>query len=1048
MAEKATREMAVSSKYKNPFIGLRSFSSEEQHLYFGREEHTDILVQKLLKNKFLAVTGASGIGKSSFVNCGLIPHIINHGEWTVLKTQPGRNPFDDLYRKTHAISGNVAEEALPKDLESKKSAILTHLKNSWKKDKSGYILFVDHFEELFQALNVGKKDNRPALIEAYISFLVDLHKQADFPVFIIISLRSDYIGECSNFNDFTVLLNESSYLLPRMSRENLRKAIEGPLKVSGCDWDQRLVERICNDLVDRQDQLPLLQHVLMRSFEAWKDPDLSRKPLSVFAYENVGGAANALSLHAEEAFNELDETLKNVCERVFKAIATKTKDNREVRQPAKISEIAAITQFDADKILKVVKAFNRKDRSFIVPDQSAELNYDSIINLSHEALIRNWKRLGKWVDEEAESVEMYLQLADEAAKFQLGKTNLWVPPQLNLALEWKEKNNPNLAWARRFNPAYERTMVFLDLSENEYYQDQENKTRNDRIRLQRSRIISVVSSIAAVFLLVVWLNSDKTAPENSGQYIPVQNENTLAQNITDEDEGQFQEDPAEEQDLNNQGNLAGQDNSAQEVQEPVANNRNNQVQENTRNTSLNEARVTPPSNNRQDRQTTTRTERTTTQPVVTPTRDRNERDEETADDDQESVTDQRTTQPVATTPTVSKEKMIDASASLAEASLGVSGDADLKALLAYQSYKFNASHNGAAFNSDIYSALYTSMKAHLGEDYNVYKGHSNAVRTLDFLPNSSAFFSAGSDGSILKWDLNSQKMDPVSIAGGQGIIEKLKVTSNGNWLIIGGNRSGIFLLDLRTAGKSPEALKTDDPNIRAIALARDNNTFYAAGLQNFIEKHSINDRSSEKVVETGSRINSLAISPDGNYLAGGTRDGKTIVWNTASGYEANVIFNDPANAVQSVSYTPNGRYLVCGTLNGRILVFRSGSYELVRELSGHTARVTEIDFSPNSSYMASSAYDGKVLLWNMNNLAASPVLFDDNGGFVFTVKFSTDGRYLVGGSAQENRLVSRPVSSAQLAERICFVVSRNLTQAEWNRHIGPDIPYEKTCSDK
>lgn len=1050
MAEKAIREMKVSSKYKNPFIGLRSFSGEEQHLYFGREEHTDIVVRKLLKNKFIAVTGASGIGKSSFVSCGIIPHMINHGDWTVIKTHPGRDPFNDLFRKTHVLPGNTAEENLPKDPEARKATIISNLQNSWKKSKSSFILFIDHFEELFQTSTQGKKDISISTAEAYISLILELYKQSEVPVYIVVSLRSDYIGECSVFAEFTSLLNEGSYLLPRMNRENLRKAIEGPLKVTGADWDQRLVERIINDLADRQDQLPVLQHALMRSFEAWKDPDLARKPLSVFAYENIGGAANALSLHAEEAYNELDESQKKACEKIFKVIARKTIDNREIRQPSKISEIAAITQFDVEQILKVVRAFNTKDRGFIIPGQSVELNYDSHINLSHEALIRNWKRLAQWVDEEADAIKMYLELADAAARFQLGKANLWVPPQLDLAREWKENTNPNLAWARRFNPAYERTMVFLDLAENEYFQNEENKTRNDRIRLKRSRIISIVSSVAAIALLFVWLNSDNTAPGNSEEYIPIQNESTLAQNISDEPVDQPQEQTALEEDFAVQDDPPVRNDMETVVVEPVSENRSTQTRENASGTSSNQAGITPPVD-RQNRQSSTRTDRTNSQVVAEPATNKTTRQEEGRNNTRENISEkpnQITNEPVVETPSVSKERMIQVSASMAESSLRVTEDADLKALLAYQAYKFNEKHNNGDFNADIYTSLYKAVKAHLGDDYNVYKGHSNAVRAIDFLPNSSTFFSSGSDGSILKWDLNSQKKEASTIATGQGIIEKLRVTSNGNWLIIGGNRSGIFLLDLRTAGKSPEAMKTADPNIRAIALARDNNTFYSAGLENFIEKHTINDRNSEKVVDTNSRINSLAISPDGNSLAGGTRDGKTIIWNTAGDYEASIIYNDGGNAVQSVSYSPNGRYLVCGTLNGTILVFRTGSYELVRELSGHTARITEIDFSPNSNYMASSAYDGKVLLWNMSNLGKSPVVFDDNGGFVFTVKFSSDGKSLVGGSAQENRLVSRPAASSQVAESICFLVSRNLSQAEWNRHVGADIPYEKTCSDK
>ncbi|MGC9343989.1 MAG: WD40 repeat domain-containing protein, partial [Bacteroidales bacterium] len=870
MAEKAIREMTVSNKYKNPFIGLRSFSGEEQHLYFGREEHSDVVVKKLLKNKFLAVTGASGLGKSSFVNCGVIPQIINHGDWTVIKTQPGRHPLEELFRKVHAVSGNVTDEGVPKDIESRKAGILNNLKSTWKKKNSSFIIFIDHFEQLFQTPVQGKIDSE--VVDAYISLILNLLQQSEVPVFIIISLRSDYIGECSQFSEFTGILNSSSYLLPRMGKEELRKAIEGPLKVTGCDWDQRLVERISNDLKDRHDQLPVLQHVLMRSFEAWKDPDLARKPLSVFAYENVGGAANALSLHAEELYNELDDSLKGACERVFKVIARKTQDNKEICQPAKISEIAAITQYDAEQIQKVVKVFNRKDRTFITPDQSVELNYDSFINLAHESLIRNWKRLSEWVDEEAESVKMYLDLAEAAAKFQLGKTNLWVPPQLDLALEWKEKNNPNLAWARRYNPAYERTMVFLDLSENEYLQDQDNKTRGDRIRLIRSRIISIVSSVAAIFLLFVYFNRDKST--NTNDYIPVETENTLAQNITEESAAMDQDDPVMEEDFSEQGTPIVQDNLQEEVQEPVRTTQNRQSSTSGRETTTNQAAITPSTTTRESQRSENTTTRRNTQ--TTPVTTRNERTSTRNDESQNQAVNTSREQNITeetpaetSAPAVSKEQAVNAIASMTEGSFGASGDADLKALLAYQAYKFNNEYNSGSFSADIYSALYQSMKAHLGETYNAYKGHSNAVRTLDFLPGSSTFFSAGSDGKILRWDLDSQKKDPVTIVSGRGIIEKLKVTNNGSWLLIGESRSGMYLLDLRTPGKSPEAFKVADPNIRAIALAKDNNTFYTAGLQNFIEKHSINRRNSEKVIETGSRINSLAISPDGNSLVGG-----------------------------------------------------------------------------------------------------------------------------------------------------------------------------------
>lgn len=1054
MAVKATQEMIVSNKYKNPFIGLRPFTPDEQHLFFGREEHIEPVTQKLMKFRFVAVTGPSGIGKSSFISCGVIPGLMNHGNWNLIQVLPGKDALNQLLKKVQALPGNNTEEVIPSETEARKEAIIANLKNSNKKSKSNTILFIDQFEQLI--LNsrnnvISEKDTR-----TYLSMLMDLINQKELPVFVVIAIRSDYLGEFSFYHELAELINKSGYLLPSMENEDLRKSIEGPLKVTGADWDQRLVERIINDLKDHQDQLPILQHVLMRSFEAWRDPDLARKPLSIFAYENAGGAANAISQHADRAYNELDDNLKRVCEKIFKTIAKRTPDNKEIRQPATVSEIAAIGQVEADKIIKVVGIFNKKDYAFLTPEHKTELNIDSVINLSHEALIRNWKRLSDWVNEEAEAVKMYLRLADAAAKFQLGKTNLWTPPELELAMAWKEKNNPNLAWARRYNPAYERTMVFLDLSENEYFQDQENKTRNDRIRLRRSRIISIVSSVAAIVLLVFYLNRKPSGTDSSNEYIPIESGNTLAQNTDQRSMDPGMNDSNRSTD---DENLAGPvdseqaDNNIQQPANDFRQSRNNEPEissnQNTTsraslsgNTSSEEANRNNRTTSRTNIQEQTVSERSSNLPVNTPT----------TTNAGENVSRQQTTterQPAAEPEiTISKEKIKSITESLAERSIAETSDPELKTLLAYQAQKFNVEYNNNAFDPEIYSALYASMKANLGKDYNAYKGHTNAIRTIDFMPNSSTFFSAGSDGKVLRWNLSSDKKESTAILSGRGIIEKLKVTNDGSWMLIGESRNGIFLVDLKNPGKNPTSFKADDPNVRAIALAPDNNTFYTAGLQNFIEKHTISGRTSNKIIETSSRINSLAVTPRGDALAGGTRDGKTIIWNTSGDYEPNLVYNDPDNAVQSVSYSPNGRYLACGTLNGKILLFRTDNYEMIRVISGHTARVTEIDFTPDSKYLASSAYDGKVLYWSMSNLGAEPVVLDDNGGFVFTVKFSNDGRYMVSGSAQENRLVARPVTSTQLADRICFLVSRNLTQSEWKRFVASDIPYQRTCTDK
>jgi hypothetical protein len=130
------------------------------------------------------------------------------------------------------------------------------------------------------------------------------------------------------------------------------------------------------------------------------------------------------------------------------------------------------------------------------------------------------------------------------------------------------------------------------------------------------------------------------------------------------------------------------------------------------------------------------------------------------------------------------------------------------------------------------------------------------------------------------------------------------------------------------------------------------------------------------------------------------------------------------------------------------MIFRAEKFEIIRILQGHDARITDLEFSQDSRYLTSSSYDGKVLYWNTANYSLPPIELADNEGFVFGSSYSTDGRFVVSCSAEEPRLVVRPASAGIIAESICRLVSRNMTQDEWNDFVGGDIEYLKTCKDK
>ncbi|HEX6625806.1 MAG TPA: hypothetical protein VF064_18965, partial [Pyrinomonadaceae bacterium] len=229
-------------------------------------------------------------------------------------------------------------------------------------------------------------------------------------------------------------------------------------------------------------QLPVLQHLLMRVWDEWKERRLEivseeggvtvRRPhreahegeaIDLCCYEAVGGMARALSHHADEAFNELpDERHREVAEKVFKALTEKGTDNREIRRQITLGELCAETAATLAETRAVVEAFRRPGRSFLMPPAGVELNAESLIDISHESLIRNWERLSKWVDEEAQSARAYRRLAETAILYREGKEPPLQDPALQLALDWRDKTKPHKAWADHYHPGYEAVVTYLD----------------------------------------------------------------------------------------------------------------------------------------------------------------------------------------------------------------------------------------------------------------------------------------------------------------------------------------------------------------------------------------------------------------------------------------------------------------------------------------------------------------------------------------------------------------------------------------------------------
>jgi len=465
-----------------PYPGLRPFRSDEAILFFGRDEQVDQLLAKLDRSRFLAVVGTSGCGKSSLVRAGLIPALktglmVSGGaRWVVATMRPGEQPMRNLAR---ALIGDGVVAGPPAAVEYTPEFLTAALRrgplglaevlcDAPPPGQKKLLLLIDQFEEIFRFRREGGRDEA----EAFVELLLASAAQEDVPIYVVLTMRSEYLGDCNLFAGLPEALNDGQFLTPRLTRDQRREAIEAPALVFDGQIEPALVNRLLNDMDVGPDQLPLMQHALMRLWKgacvaAATSGDLAPVPragLTLAGYEAIGGLKLALSDHADEVFDRLEEGQRTIAEVLFRALSERGAEGREIRRTASLQSVAEVAGVPVEQVVPVVEAFRHPDLSVLVPPAPTPLEPETILDVSHESLIRQWQRLRAWAEAEASSAEMYRRLEKTASLWRTKHAGLWDTPDLELALEWKARDRPNAAWAQRYGGDFDGAMVFLSNS--------------------------------------------------------------------------------------------------------------------------------------------------------------------------------------------------------------------------------------------------------------------------------------------------------------------------------------------------------------------------------------------------------------------------------------------------------------------------------------------------------------------------------------------------------------------------------------------------------
>ena len=403
-----------------PYRGLQAFEPEHADFFFGREALVEWILddlkpkQQRAASRFVAIVGASGSGKSSLARAGLISALKDgalegSATWPILITKPGSQPLDNLaadldayevLRKGIRSPRQFVEEARAWDRELHLS-IRKALAQSGQPRRS--VILIDQFEELFTLC-----DDEEARL-GYIANVLHAAKVLEGSTIIILTMRADFYGKCANYPELADLVSHRQMLVGPMSGEELRRAIERPAQMVGCEVEPGLIELLVLACAKQTGALPLLQDLLATM---WSTGEGNRR-LTITQYNQLGGLHAALDRRAEAFYERLDEQHRELCRFIFKRL-TQPGQGTEDTKRRMASE--ALTPGHIDPTLVESFITDLANERLVSTDYTP--SKQRLVEVAHEALIRGWDRLRFWIDEDREALVIQNRLSEDVREWQ------------------------------------------------------------------------------------------------------------------------------------------------------------------------------------------------------------------------------------------------------------------------------------------------------------------------------------------------------------------------------------------------------------------------------------------------------------------------------------------------------------------------------------------------------------------------------------------------------------------------------------------------------
>jgi WD40 repeat protein len=922
---------------KSPYLGLAAFQPDDADRYFGRDSLVERLVHQVARAPVVAVFGASGSGKSSLISAGLIPASQAHPafsghRWSPVLLTPTGRPMRELARAVAEFCGGEPEHDEPGWLDRA-------LRHADPAGGTRVLLVVDQFEELFTLCqDAGERTE-------FIDALLDAALGPGRVAHVVLGVRADFYGHCATHPGLLTLLGDQVLVGP-MTRDELRSAITQPAAMAKLTIERELVATMIADITDEPGGLPLLSHALM---ETWRHR--RNNAMTQAGYQMCGGVHGALTQTAERLYAEFDTTEKEVARQVFLRLTTLGDGIGDTRRRARHGELATVG--DPATVSRVL------DR--LAAARLVVIGTDSV-EVAHEALIRAWPRLGRWLTDDRDSVLLHRRFTDA--------TQIWLSSGRDPELLYRATQlDQVIAWAGPTHRA-----ANLNAEEREFL-DAAIQLRDKRTRSRKRRALRLRASTAAVVALLAAASVITLQQRDDARD---QHRVAVARQLVAEATALRETDPLRAAQLS----LA-----AWRIAPDVPASRDSLI---------------------------------STQAYPLPTRLPGHTGEvrdvayspdgrvlaSAGGDATVHLWNVRTRTPIGD-PLTGHTGMVNGlefsldGTVLATASYDRTvrlWDVARRRPIGAPMTGHTSTVTSIAFSLDGHLLVTgsadgtlriwdTAGRTAVGEPM---AGHTGPITAVALSPDGTTAATASNDKTVRLWNVATRAQLGDPLTGHASVTNGVAFSPDGRLLASTSGDKTVRLWNV--ANRAPVgAPLTGHTNVTyGVAFSPDGATLASSSWDKTVRLWDTTSGRQLGTPLTGSTssVFNITFNPDGSALAGGDSDGSTLVWSLRG-----PLMPAHADAVYAVALSPDGRVLGTAADDRTVRLWTTTTHKPVAApITGHTAEVRAMAFSPHGGILATGSWDGTLRLWETATRAPLGTPLTGHVDWVRGLAFSPDGR--------------------------------------------------------